>query len=483
MAEPAPAPAQAQAQAAAAATPTPTPTPKPPKPPNPVFKMMGLPNLPRKLPSRNWLIFWGITGSFTAAIVYDKRETRRATAKWRRAVASIATEPITHASQLPRKMTIYLEAPPGDGLRVAQDHFIEYAKPVLAASGLDWEFVQGREEGDIRAAVAEKIRRTRRAHERPGEESAPTDETALQDLRKKMGLAEYEGIKGDILVGRHTWKEYIRGLHEGWLGSLDAPVQPEVEVKPVVEDAAAQIELKPVVEDAAAQGELKPAVEGAATEGETKDEPAEEKKPEKKPERPPQPPPYNSPSDYSSAALPAQAPEDFSPVIPIEFPHRLGFRHTFVRVGRFLNRRKLADNIGREVAAACLAASREFREADGQFEQQLVLQSEESDWPKSVWKKAEAPAEDAADADRIVAQKQEREKMWTSAMVLDPRIAQRMRRFEVQADDEARVAQIVIPEEEVEGWLKGGLRSVWRWGASSFKSEPMGPNVGNVDDE
>lgn len=440
------------------ADPSPPPAPKPAaaaapvKPPNPVFRMMGLPNLPRKLPSRNWLIFWAVTGAFTTAVVYDRREKRRATAKWRRVVAPLATEPITNASQLPRKLTIYLEAPPGDGLRVTQEHFIEYAKPVLAASGLDWEFVQGRAEGDVRAAVAEKIRRTRRASERPDEEVAPTDESNLEESRKQRGLSPYEGVKGDIVVGRHAWKEYIRGLHEGWLGSLDAPARPELETQPPTETPAAT------------DGEATP-------EGETK----EEKPEEKKPERPPQPPPYNTPEDYASATLPYQTPSEFSPSVPIAFPHRLGFSHTFVRLGRFLNQRSLADNIGRDIAAACLAASREWREADGQYEQQLALQHEEDDWPKSVWKEDAKPAEDGAPP---------REKTWTSALVVDPRVVQRMRRFEVLPEDAARAAQVVVPESEIEGWVKGSLRSLWQWGASSFKSEqPKGPNVGNLDEE
>ncbi|TQS32400.1 hypothetical protein Golomagni_07279, partial [Golovinomyces magnicellulatus] len=151
---------------------------------NPALRMMGIPNLPRKLPSRNWMIFWTITGAFSAAIIYDKREKNRATAKWRHAVEHMAKETIHNSNELPRKLTIYLESAPGDGLRSAQDHFIEYAKPVLAASGLDWEFVQGRQQGDVRAAVAEKIRRTRKAQERPGEEQAQTEENAVEQLRK-----------------------------------------------------------------------------------------------------------------------------------------------------------------------------------------------------------------------------------------------------------------------------------------------------------
>lgn len=443
-----------------------------PKPRNPALKMLGLPALPRKLPSRNWLIFWAITGSLTTAIIYDKREKNRATAKWRRAVEPLSRELISNPNQLPRKLTIYLEAPPGDGLRVAQDHFIEYVKPVLSASGLDWDFVQGRQQGDVRAAVAEKVRRARMAEERPGDELPQTDEMIVENLRKHMGLADYEGIKGDLVIGRHTWKEYIRGVHEGWLGPLDAPLLPEsepsiVETKPQADDAAKTVD---------------DMTETNPEEDKEQKQDDKEVKKDDKPKRPPQPRPYNTTDDYSSAALPAQTPGEFSPSNLVPFPHRLGFMQTFVRIGWFLNRRKLADNIGREVAAVCFAASRDWREADGQYEQQLVLKGEEQDWPKSTWKVQDAE-KSATDDDSPKPAEPPKERIWISDMVVDPRIAQRMRRFEITSEDAQRAAQIVVPEEEIEGWIKGSLRSMWRWGASALESKPTGPNVGNIDDE
>ncbi|KAF5021404.1 hypothetical protein F66182_6553 [Fusarium sp. NRRL 66182] len=435
------------------------PTPKPTQ--NPALRMMGLPNLPRKLPSRNWLIFWAITGSISAAIIYDKREKKRATAKWKHAVAPLAKDIIPSASQLPRKLTIYLEAPPGDGLRVAQDHFIEYAKPVLAASGLDWEFVQGRMQGDVRAAVAENIRRERRKYEQPEEEDLQTGEAITETLRKKNNVPDYEGVKGDIIFGLHTWKEYVRGLHEGWLGPLNAPTTP----------APAE----PAPETPKAEGEQA---------DDKKDEAKDEKKEqEKKPERPPQPPPYNTIADYSSASLPPQIPAEFSPSNPLPLPHRLGFRHTFVRLNRFFNRRKLADEIGREVAAVCFAASsRDWREVDGQYEQQLVLKHEENDWVKSVWK-PEDPAKQDDDNAMTTPAQPPKEKIWPAPIVIDPRLAQRMRRFEIAPEDEARAAQIKVSEAEVEGWIKGSFRSLWNYTVESWTARPMRPNVGDVNDD
>lgn len=411
--------------------------------PNPALRMMGLPNLPKKLPSRNWMIFWTVVGSFSAAVIYDKREKKRATARWSKAVAHLAKEPVGKANQLPRKLTIILESPPTEGLRPAQDHFTEYMKPILAASGLDWEFVQGRKEGDVRAAVAEKIRRTRREQEgAPVEEQEPTGEEIVRGIRQRNFTPEWTGINGDLVVGRHAWKEYIRGLHEGWLGPLTAPPIPEIP---------------------------KPETPAESTEGSTEGKKEEEKKEEeKKPERPAQPLPHNTTSDYETSSLPSQIPSEFSPSAAVHFPHLLGFTNTFIRLGRFLNRRSLADEVGREVAAVCLAHAREYRQdAVGEEpEIQAVLDKEEGDWPKSVWKETK-PKEGEADAATPAP-----EKIWTSPIVLDPRITQRMRRFELLPEDEARAREIVVPEEEIEGWIKGSFRSLYRWATGPAPPRP-----------
>ncbi|KAK0619984.1 mitochondrial import inner membrane translocase subunit tim-54 [Immersiella caudata] len=429
-------------------TPSPAPpaqlTPKAPKPRNQALRMLGLPALPSKLPSRNWMIFWTITTTVTAAIIYDKREKKRAIARWSHAVEHLAKEPLHNGLGQVRKLTIYLACPPGDGLRVSQDHYTEYVKPVLAASGLDWEFVQGRREGDVRAVVAEKIRKVRRGWEATGEEPAPeepTKEEIVERIRKERGIEDYDGVRGDVVIGRHTWKEYVRGLHEGWLGPLALPPQPE-----------------PL-----------PKIEAETS---TEEKPAEELK-SKGP--PPQPRPHNTTNDYPAESLPLLTPAEFAPAAPIRQPHILGFLNTPTRMVRFFNRRALADEIGREVAAVCLSTYREFKQeasADSetadriQYEQQKELAWEEKDWVKSVWKEEEPKEGEQPDTT---------ERIRARPIVLDPRIANRMRRFELLPEDEARARQIVVPEEEVEGWTKGHLRQLYRWGASKFQKQQNVP--------
>ncbi|KAK3987590.1 mitochondrial import inner membrane translocase subunit Tim54 [Cladorrhinum sp. PSN332] len=446
------------APAAGAAPATEAASKLPPR--NPALRMLGLPALPKKLPSRNWMIFWTISGAITAGIIYDRREKKRNIAKWRHAVEHLAKEPLTEHYGLgqPRKLTIYLSSPPGDGLRTAQDHYTEYVKPILAASGLDWEFVQGRREGDVRAYTAERVRRARREQEgNPEEEQSdkqPTKEEIMQAFRESRGIKEYDGIRGDIVIGRHAWKEYLRGLHEGWLGPLTLPKVPEPE----------------------------PVVPAVTAEGSSEDKPAEEEKAEeeKKPKRPPQPKPYNTTADYAMASLPAEIPNEFNPTATVREPHLLGFLNTPTRMVRFFNRRKLADDIGREVASVCLAHYREFRELPSstgadesgeprfKYEQEKELAWEEKDWVKKIWKEDDPKDKEAAEIT---------EKILSKPIVMDSRIAHRMRRFELTPAEETRIANIVVPEEEIEGWTKGSLRSLYRWGAGKFEKKKPTPLV------
>ncbi|KAA8567385.1 hypothetical protein EYC84_010405 [Monilinia fructicola] len=392
------------------------------KPPNPMWKYLGFgENFRPRVPSRNWIIFLSITGSFTAAVIYDKREKKRAQRKWCRLVEHIAKEPLGDSRTMPRKLTVFLEGPPTDGLRVAQDHFKEYVKPILVASGLDWEFIQGRKEGDIRAELAEKIRNARL----PFEESAEGQDPILS-TRRNAGIKEFDGPRGDIVLGRHTWKEYIRGLHEGWLGPLTEPPKPTADAPEATETAVPKPE--------APRPEAETPVDSLL--GNTihsKEKPAEDKN--KKPS------PFISTSDYASATLPSSFPSELDPSAAISFPHILGFLNTPTRLRRFLNRRHLADQIGRDTAAVILANYRPYHDSSSSSPSAASSDSESSEPEQSTLLKHE-------------------EKEWHKS--IHPRIASRMRKAELTAEEEERAKRIVVTEEEVEGWIKGSLRSLGR---------------------
>jgi import inner membrane translocase subunit TIM54 len=422
------------------------------KPPNPMWKYMGLgENFRPRLPSRNWMIFLSITGTFTTAVIYDKREKKRAQRKWCKLVEHIAKEPLGR-QEMPRKLTVFLESPPSDGLRTA---------------GLDWEFIQGRKEGDVRAELAEKIRNYRTPPEQRSEESV------VDEVRRRSGIKDFEGVGGDIVIGRHTWKEYVRGLHEGWLGPLTEPPKPS-DGKTIEDTNNIESQTPPITENAPGITSHSATEEDGSSPSEQAPPPTEpEPKPDEKPSKPPQPAPFITTSQYQSAATPSNLPSEIGPSTPISFPHILGFLNTPRRLYRFLNRRVLADQIGRETAAIILATYRPYyttstaqpatpfssddtevspqskdRDNAQVAEQQIALFEEEKEWHKSTRVHVEG----------------EGERTWLEPVVLDPRIASRMRRFELTTEDEARARSIVVPEEEVEGWIKGGLRSLGRMG-------------------
>lgn len=453
------------------------------------------------------MIFLTITGSFTGALIYDRREKKRVQQKWSTLVAHISKETLP-VEQMRRKLTVFLSAPPGDGLRVAREYFQEYVKPVLVAAAMDYEVIEGRKEGDVRARLAEKIRHIRRkAGERSTVVEEQNTETAVAEIRQRMGVHDEPGPRGDIVIGRHTWKEYIRGLHEGWLGPLDPP-QPPPAPEPTPD--AKEQETK-TSDDASPTSEKKDSADSK-----------EEKNSEEasKPKGPT--PAYVSPAEYSSRSLPATIPSTFEGSSPIPFPHILGFLNTPIRIYRFLTQRYLADSVGREVAAVVLAAfTRPYQDSsystdselgaiatDGfslqpvssdlssspsarAYEQQTALEHEEEEWHKSVRKEAaKRKSEEDKDKNSENHEQRQEEREWLDDVVLDPRIASRMRRYVLPAEEEARAERIAEGKEWILGegerpkqvplWKRLWIEYGYGEDEEQAKRKPI---IGNLDNE
>lgn len=398
---------------------------------NPVAEMMGLPRL--RLPSRNWLIFFTVTGAFIGAVQYDRREKRKAQKKWCDLVAHLSQEPLP-INQMRRKLTVFLGAPPGDGLRTTRDYFREYIKPVLVAAAVDYDVIEGRKEGDVRYGTAEQIRRLRRKSGEKGQLlDAQDTEMTIELQRARMGIEEEPGPRGDIVIGRHAWKEYIRGLHEGWLGPLDKPSPPLDESIPP-ESVASSTDVR--------DADTKAEEPNESTAGEAK--PVDERAS------------YIPTISYNSARLAPQTPAVFQASAAIPQPHILGFFNTPIRIYRYLNERKLADQIGRETAAVVFGMSTSYHQqattegstcgdldaspistskdkTDGvreenasPWEQQDSLKHEEGEWHKSVRK--------VRDDDT--------ERTWLDEVVIDKRIGERMRKFYLDPSEEERAERI-----------------------------------------
>ncbi len=399
---------------------------------------------------------------------------------------------------MPRRITVFLSAPPGDGLRAAREHFHEYVKPVLVAGAIDWVVIEGRKEGEVRAGFAARIRRMRRRNGEKGEfeETEETTEDRLEAFRRGAQIRSWDGVQGDLILGRHTWKEYVRGLHEGWLGPLDEPQSPRAPTSDAslsldaeardLAGSPTQVNPTPAPDDGQLEGtdilDTQNEIGGSIPEALLPSQPSE-KSQEKPPTKPSPTPPYIRPAAYSTSPLSASTPSPLPPSTVLPFPHLLGFFNTPIRVYRFLTRRYLTDTTGQLVATLVLASStRSFErghdfisnadldedasppaqptevvEAQTAWEQERVLFEEESEWHKSAW----APnADDAPD----------RERPWREKMVVDERIGARMCAFDLPAGErderlENAEARMQTKGSEQEGfahkltvWL--GLRKV-----------------------
>lgn len=434
--------------------------------------MEGMPNFRFKLPSRNWSIFLTIVGSWTAAYTYDRREKKRILQKWQDRVSHLSKQPLA-ATVMPRSIRVILGAPPGDGLLTAREHYHEYVKPILIAGGLDWEAIEGRKEGDVRAMIAEKIRETRlragEVGELPERDESEETKDMVREIRQRNGV-EFEGgravVHGDIVLGRNIWKEYIRGLHEGWLGPLTAPVTPP-EAAPAASAADATTEniaseantplgasqsdlpssqinadqgiiesLTDIVEPenasplasefSSAASALQTKIDKSTEEKKKLEEEEANKKKKEKAKRK-QPPPFISTTEYADAPLPPSISRALGPSVAIPLPHILGFLNTPIRMYRFLRQRDLADEIGKQVVCAVLAAHEPYQQVSTsnadeqsevmQWEQEGLLKKEEAEWHSSVRKKADANRQE------------NKESLWIDDMVLDNRIAGKMRKF------------------------------------------------------
>lgn len=359
---------------------------------------------------------------------------------------------------------------------------------------MDWDVIEGRREGEVRAGLAEKIRKLRIQNgEVPQAEAGEENQEDLYvEMRKKSGITEWDGVQGDLVLGRHTWKEYISGLHEGWLGPLHEAQPPESE-RSDLQPLAAHSPDSPL--PGIRPSETSPS-ETTSSSPLQPDSPTPESppaKPAEKPAKPPVTPPYITPSEYASSPAAPTLPTFLPTSLPVALPHLLGFFNFPIRIYRFLNRRHLADSTGASIAALVLAnQSRPFAQSthfastidindaspsiDSQtegvatqsketWEQEAVLREEESEWPKSTWK----PNEEGDTKERV----------WQERMVVDGRIGVRMRLFELKDSQEEEAVKLDAEKQlEDEGYIVRAKK----WAGWESKEKP-GWEMGLEGDE
>ncbi|EJD02192.1 uncharacterized protein FOMMEDRAFT_109395 [Fomitiporia mediterranea MF3/22] len=183
------------------------------------LRFTGLPSWLRKrpkLPSRNWLIFIGVTSSLFGLYVYDRKKCRDIREEYIRRVSHISQQPMG-SMELPRKVIVYGCKWPGDeDYNASLKYFRKYVKPILVAAAIDYDVENGRRHGDLARQISEKIKSKRRIDEGM-EAPKPQHPAAISMSKEEAALRELAG--GSIIIGRMTFKEYMEGLKRGWTES------------------------------------------------------------------------------------------------------------------------------------------------------------------------------------------------------------------------------------------------------------------------
>ncbi|CCG82491.1 Mitochondrial import inner membrane translocase subunit tim-54 [Taphrina deformans PYCC 5710] len=243
-----------------------------------------------------------------------------------------------------------------------------------------FEIIEGRMQGDIRHKVAQAIR-----DKKVGKDSL----TELQRATKERLV--YDAQAGDIVLGRHTYKEYIRGFHEGYLGPTSEPeaitsiMNPHMPGDPITE--------APLVDESLVNTDPSPP------------EPPVEKTDEEikaeidaiKAKIPSSPPSYILPDEYAAAQLNTNPPTTSFTYVPMQ--HLLGFLNTPWRIYRFLNRRSLAEDMCRATTAAVLASHTRTFDETRDLEYGI---DEQMDWPKKNRQKEDGVWVESITTDRRV---------------------------------------------------------------------------------
>ncbi|KAK6202351.1 mitochondrial import inner membrane translocase subunit Tim54 [Scheffersomyces amazonensis] len=387
---------------------------------NPALRMMGIPRI--RLPSRNWLIFFSVVSVIGGGIGYDKYEQKQIRKKWISEVEHLSKIPYGIEST-PRKITVLIAPPPNNFLDESLKIFRRYIKPVLNASAIDFKVVSEGRQGEIRHAVAQKIRDLRLAELEKSKESTNDDNSTNNNnsttstSSKLPSLANVSGIfnkstsieldestinrhdlytaqdviglykvinpvevksddandqilgGGVICVGRGAYKEYITGVHEGLLGPLEKP-QSLIE-----EEEKIKADKEKLKQEAEAKGET-------YRSDEDDDEDDSNRLPVTKA--------FIKPSEYTDAQwapefshLDRVTNEDGTPAIfeqPVyvfPVPKLTGFLKTPQKIYRYFTTRYLADDYGSRTVAIVNDKIRDWK-----FKDTMMAKEEELDWPK-----------------------------------------------------------------------------------------------------
>ncbi|KAI7891360.1 mitochondrial import inner membrane translocase subunit Tim54 [Mucor mucedo] len=172
-----------------------------------------------KVPSKNTLIFSGVAGGIAA---------QDARARLAQRVSFLADRPCG-VHEMPRKVTVYITAPPGGGLEKSRTWFREYVKPILVAGAVDYEIKEAKSPGQIETSVMEEIVQRLREAAEAAESASNAESTDHEQLENKSNTGfttpvnnmsnkkKSEVVSDGILgIGRNAYREVLCALGKGW---------------------------------------------------------------------------------------------------------------------------------------------------------------------------------------------------------------------------------------------------------------------------
>lgn len=264
---------------------------------NPALRAMGIRQV--RLPSRNWMIFWTVVGSITGGIYYDRQERKKVRQQYKDAVSYLGQKPLggleiprkitvfvapppgdyldhvlTHFRAYIKPILtaaaldfeVKQESRQGEIRYVVAEGIRNYRREQLGLPKVPSRLMVDEEEYNKAVAEqneeVERLKAGREKHtnpnptfqafnsinKRPGapgteepEAEAPMSISvagtiAQEQLDKEItSKLEFNPESGVICVGRGAYKEYLAGLHEGWLGPLEDP-RPDEDTRKVYEE-------------------------------------------------------------------------------------------------------------------------------------------------------------------------------------------------------------------------------------------------------
>ncbi|KAI9275484.1 mitochondrial import inner membrane translocase subunit Tim54 [Phascolomyces articulosus] len=187
-----------------------------------------------KAPSKGTVIFCSVVGAISGTIYTSTEYAKNARKVHCDRVSFLADRPCG-VHEMPRKVCVYLMAPPGDSIEKSRAWFREYVKPILVAGAVDYDVKEGQSAGAVESAVCEEIKRLRReeaaarevmdpsplstndnidlSQEQEGPHKNNPFAPLMQDVQKK--IKEQNHYDGVIAIGRLAWREVLDGVAKG----------------------------------------------------------------------------------------------------------------------------------------------------------------------------------------------------------------------------------------------------------------------------